>query len=364
MNHHRLQRHRRPVTSVAFLPDNRLVSVSSNEISIWNVAKRLCAHSRWMQQRVDCIATLPKNTASGGGKRLVVSASWNCDGVSMWDPKDTGSTFAVRNCGGEIATSCDGRLLATTMLEDTTFLQNMVRIWDLATGACAHTFFKQSAEALCVTFSPDGKTLAVGLASNIISLWMFATNTCISLEKHHDEVRCVAFNNSGHLLASGSSDCKVCVWNLENETHRCLVLRGHERTIDGVVFLPGPFLASASQDGFARIWNVTQGTCLNVLERGCVSCLYCVAISRAKRKQLWLASGSADGNLYVWPLLNIEIICNASLLLRLNVAPYVILDVANYLLATKNKHNFNDQAEFLHFEKIEFIITLQKLYKK
>ena len=76
---------------------------------------------------------------------------------------------------------------------------------------------------------------------------------------HLGPVAVLAFNPAGTILASGSTDQTVILWDVA--TWRPLrVLRGHTGAIRALEFNPdGARLASAGTDGSLRIWDVAQG---------------------------------------------------------------------------------------------------------
>lgn len=103
-------------------------------------------------------------------------------------------------------------------------------------------------------------------------------------------MRAVAVADDGRLLASGSSDQSVRLWDVQTgETRQ--ELRGHEHVVECVAFAPvsaysairtlvgirapkddagaslaGQYLASGSRDKTIRLWS-QQGQCLRVLVR-------------------------------------------------------------------------------------------------
>jgi len=81
----------------------------------------------------------------------------------------------------------------------------------------------------------------------------------LALSAHTAPVTAVAYSANSHMIASGSLDRSVRIWNAESgETAR--TLQGDPGAVSSVVFLPdGHRLASASLYGDITIWNVDTG---------------------------------------------------------------------------------------------------------
>ena len=80
-----------------------------------------------------------------------------------------------------------------------------------------------------------------------------------TLEGHTDNVWSVAFSPNGKMLASGSWDQTVRLWDIETE-QLLYTLTGHTSDIVSVAFSPdGQTLASGSWDGTIRLWNPNNG---------------------------------------------------------------------------------------------------------
>ncbi len=78
----------------------------------------------------------------------------------------------------------------------------------------------------------------------------------MGLNGHTGEVRAVAFSPDGKNLASGSQDGSIKLWNIS--TGKPLgTFTAQKEQVWSVAFNPdGKTLASASQDGTIKIWQV------------------------------------------------------------------------------------------------------------
>ena len=116
---------------------------------------------------------------------------------------------------------------------------------------------------------------------------------------HTNDVDSLAFKPNSYLLASGSRDETVRIWDVEdiNNLRHVRTLRGHTNAVTSVVWSPdGRTLASASVDGTVRLWNPSNGINFAVL-RGHTEVVKSVAWSPDGRI---LASGSNDNTVRLW----------------------------------------------------------------
>ncbi|KAJ5899130.1 hypothetical protein N7495_003874 [Penicillium taxi] len=84
-------------------------------------------------------------------------------------------------------------------------------------------------------------------------------------------IRTLDWNPTGQLIATGSSDRTLRIWNPERPAVRnSTELRGHSGAIEKVLFHPvrDAELASCSADGTVRLWDVRSKTCISRLDVG------------------------------------------------------------------------------------------------
>ncbi|MGP3924688.1 nSTAND1 domain-containing NTPase [Streptomyces sp. 8N616] len=145
-----------------------------------------------------------------------------------------------------------------------------------------------------VAFSPDGKLLATGSSDHTVKLWNAADHRLLAtLRGHTDLVLSVAFSPDGKLLATGSNDRSVKLWDVADRRTVATLPGGAL----GVAFSPdGEQLASVSSRARVKLWDVDDRRMVAAL-RGHGDDVNAVAFSPDGKL---LATGSNDRSVKLW----------------------------------------------------------------
>ena len=86
-----------------------------------------------------------------------------------------------------------------------------------------------------------------------------------TLNGHSDRVASLDFSPDGSMLASGSLDSTVKVWNVATWATGA-TLEGHSERINKVAFVPGGKLAAVSFSGTVGLWDVSTKSRISTIE--------------------------------------------------------------------------------------------------
>ena len=308
------------VVSLAFSPDGHLLAAASWDGTVWIWKTETLLSEPWGSGReryklnhtfgVNSVAFSPDGNTLAFGISSIDNPLQVLDVSSLYDDGPVFSELPVRVIEGHsdgvknVAFTPDGRLLLSASFDDT------IRIWDYRTGEEISSIEGYYVEKIAITrngttlatsyfeagyttilwdlnqvvqagstsgmekstvdggpaavFTDDGTTFIT--AEERISFWdthEFPAQTNLReirfLPGHTELVEAMSLSPDERLLASGSRDRKIKIWNMASG-QELVVLGGHGARIRSVAFSPdGRLLASAGDDGTIRIWGYSTG---------------------------------------------------------------------------------------------------------
>ena len=270
--------HRDTVNSVAFSPDGQTIASAS-----WDGTVRL-----WNPQNGKLKRTLTGHTDgilfvafSPDGETLASASGDNT--VRLWNPQNgklkttlTGHTNMVDS----VAFSPDGRTLASGSRDQT------IRLWNPQNGKLKTTLTGHTGDITRMMFSPDGRTLASASRDDTVRLWNPNTGQHKTTLTHRTGwTKPVVFSSDGATLLMGGHG--IYIWDTQIGQYK-KPFAPDITDFFSVVFSPnGQIVASGSADNKVRLWeyNPSDYEPPSITTNGRVRLVYFLPNDRSARRE-------------------------------------------------------------------------------
>lgn len=281
-----LQGHLADIWCIAVLPGGKkLVSGSKDDyLKVWSIEEGTClqtleGHSSW----VSCVATI----ASPG---LIISGA-NDKSIKVWEIEAKCFLSVERHFkqpGCIVSSSALGLVVSGA--------QDAIKIWSLSNGKCLHTILSP---ASCLAIDKGNCLLISGTMDGSLAVWSLTTFCMIQSVNGHSGVVTCLFGFGCDSFISAAADGTLKMWTCS--LIECTTFSGHTAGIKCfAVSGDEAIVASGSSDCTVRIWNILEGKCIGTL-CGHTKAIGCIHISK---DNAFIATGSDDMTLRIWSLHN------------------------------------------------------------
>ncbi len=267
---------------------------------------RLVQYLRGHWGTVASVAFSPDGRYIATGSPVGEDGAQTAGEVIVWDARE-GHPVGVRLLGHErgLSFSPDGRLLASGRVDGS------ISLWDITETPARGTVTLAGAHSRpvkAVAFAADGRLLASASMDGSVAVWdisrpeqprvRYEVDSATGREKR-PEAWGVAINSATGLVATGTEDGQVVVWNLATGRRQHL-FRPNGDWERAVAFTPtGDRILAAGVGGVVRSWDTQSGTLVSELPTESRNTVMSLAVSPDGQR---LAAAGVDGRTTVWDL--------------------------------------------------------------
>jgi len=302
--------HERSVWGMALSADGELLASVSidHTLRLWSTADgepRGVFHGHG--DAVADVAFLPEGGWSPAAQhvptecadRRLVTSSWDRT-IRWWDLGRRDERLlpqSPRESIDRLAITADGRLLAASHADQPMALTGRVLLRDAETLELLGTIERSGNRPRPLTFSPDGRTLAIGWTDGLATIEDTRTGArLLAIDAQQGGVSSLEFSRDGAELFTGGRGPQVLRWDASTGAPLG-ALETELTSVNGLTIShDGSMLACTSHDGLGQLWDLHSMKPKAVL-RGHLLGIYGSTFSPDDRH---LLTGSRDQTIRVW----------------------------------------------------------------
>jgi len=260
----------------------------------------LTGHNGW----VTCMK-MGENEEDAGGEFLISGSRDQT--LIIWDLRDV-AVGDETGCAGipkKILTGHSHFISDLDLSQDSRYAlssswDGTIRLWSLKTATTRKTLSAggdadgHKKDILTVAFSPDNRQIASGSMDKAVKLWNIqgVCKFTVDQNPHTDWVSCVRYFQDPKvpIIVSASWDRTIKVWdNTQMSLMHTFV--GHKAQINSLDLAPNTnIIASGSRDGHVNIWNLLEGKHLEDIDVESP-----INVVLFTTKYYWLVIGTDEG---------------------------------------------------------------------
>jgi WD40 repeat protein len=272
------------VKAAAVSPDGKWIATASDDRTARIFDARTGAALAVLRGHAGSVSSV---AFSPDGKQVLTAAE---DGARLWDAASGALIAQLPGSGGKVRSalfSPDGRSAATAA-------QDGARIWDLQATPPAPRVLVAHAVSF-VRYSSDGKLLA---ALDDFTARIFGpSGVAIGVVAHNEAINAAAFSPDGLRIVTASNDGTARIWNISGGDPQQILKGNGGKVFDASFSTDGSEVVTAS-DGAAWLWNASTGALVSRLEGRQGN----VAVTRFSLDpgSQWIVTASDDKTARLW----------------------------------------------------------------
>ncbi len=245
-----LRGQRTAVSSLVMSPNGKTLASGGDDGGInlwdWDSEQQIQKHTGTLLDHDSNIMSLAITPDS----QLLVSGA--LDGIRVWNLNNQRPFYVLAGYGNPtyaVTISPNGYVMASADQ------QGKVRLWHLETGSQISEGQLHSGPINVIAFTKNGRSLITGSYDRTIKVWDVASGQLrYSLRGHGERIRAIAVHPYQNIIASASND-GIRIWNLNSGL--LLSHLEHNDWVESLAFSPdGTILASGSYDAKIRLWEI------------------------------------------------------------------------------------------------------------